>query len=40
MPYRKYNQKTINLSTSEFFNKIKGEIQNLISEREYDFYEL
>jgi len=39
MPYRDYKSKTIKIHTSPFISKIKGEIQSLIQQNQYDFYE-
>ena len=39
MPYRDYKSKTIKTHTGPFISKIKGEIQSLIQQNQYDFHE-
>ncbi len=40
MPYKKYLNKVSLGNTNEFFNRIKGEVINLIKASEFEFYEL
>jgi len=39
MPFRDYKSKTIKINTSPFMSKVKGEIQSLIQQNQYDFHE-
>ena len=39
MPYRDYKNDSIKIHTGPFISKIKGEIQSLIQQNQYDFYE-
>ena len=40
MPYKKYVNQISLGNTNEFFNRIKGEVINLIKASEFEFYEL
>ena len=40
MPYKKFKRDRLKSTTSPFISKIKGEIQDLIEQNQYDFYEI
>ncbi len=40
MPYRKYSQKTSSPAGNQTLNRIRGEVQQLVADREFNFYEM